>query len=35
MSHLREWSEEEELGAVRIDTIYELFDLPRSQDSSD
>ncbi len=35
MSHLKGWSEEDEMGALRIDTIYEIFDLPRSQDPTD
>ncbi len=35
MSHLKDWSGEDEMGALRIDTIYEIFDLPRSQDPSD
>ena len=35
MSHIRQWGEDEDLGALRIDTIYEAFDLPRSQDPSD
>lgn len=35
MSHLREWSGDDEMGALRIDTIYEIFDLPRSHDPSE
>jgi glutamyl-tRNA reductase len=35
MSHIRRWGEDEDLGPLRIDTIYEAFDLPRSQDASD
>jgi hypothetical protein len=35
MSHIRSWGEDEDLGPLRIDTIYEAFDLPRSEDSSD
>lgn len=35
MSHIRQWSEDEELGPLRIDTIYEAFDLPRTPDPSD
>ncbi len=35
MSHLKEWSGDDEMGALRIDTVYEIFDLPRSQDPSD
>lgn len=35
MSHIRQWGDDDELGPLRIDTIYEAFDLPRSQDSSD
>ncbi len=29
MGRIRDWSGKEELGALRIDTIYELFELPR------
>ena len=35
MSHIREWSEDDDLGALRIDTIYEAFELPHSTDNSD
>ena len=34
MTHIRQWSEDDELGALRIDTIYEAFDLPRSDDQA-
>ncbi len=29
MGRIRDWSGKEELGALRIDTVYELFELPR------
>jgi glutamyl-tRNA reductase len=29
MGHVRDWSDAEELGALRIDTLYEAFDLDR------
>jgi glutamyl-tRNA reductase len=29
MSRVREWSEEGDLGALRIDALYEAFDLER------
>jgi glutamyl-tRNA reductase len=32
MSRVREWSDEGDLGALRIDTLYEAFDLDRSRD---
>ncbi|MEE9264033.1 MAG: hypothetical protein V3V11_06225, partial [Vicinamibacteria bacterium] len=32
MGKIRDWSGKEELGALRIDTIYELFELPRRKD---
>jgi glutamyl-tRNA reductase len=35
MTHIRQWSNDDELGALRIDTIYEAFELPRSRDSSE
>jgi glutamyl-tRNA reductase len=35
MTHIRQWSEDDELGALRIDTIYEAFELPRSDDSAE
>jgi glutamyl-tRNA reductase len=35
MTHIRKWSEDDELGALRIDTIYEAFDLPRSDDKAE
>lgn len=33
MGHVREWSDAGELGAVRIDTLYEAFDLDRPDGS--
>jgi glutamyl-tRNA reductase len=34
MTHIRQWSDDDELGTLRIDTIYEAFELPRSDDSA-
>jgi glutamyl-tRNA reductase len=34
MSHVREWSDEGPLGALRIDTLYEAFDLERPKITS-
>jgi glutamyl-tRNA reductase len=35
MGHVRQWSDEGELGAVRIDTLYEAFDLERPKRGQD
>jgi glutamyl-tRNA reductase len=35
MVRIRNWSGAEELGALHIDTVYELFDLPRSDPEKD
>ena len=34
MNHVREWSDAGELGAQRIDTLYEAFDLERPDEDS-
>ena len=34
MDHVRDWSNTDELGALRIDTLYEAFDLERSGEDS-
>jgi glutamyl-tRNA reductase len=35
MGRIRDWSGKEELGSLRIDTIYELFDLQRGEEDGD
>jgi glutamyl-tRNA reductase len=35
MSHVREWGDGSDLGALRIDTLYEAFDLERPDGSED
>jgi glutamyl-tRNA reductase len=35
MGHVREWGDAGELGALRIDTLYEAFDLDRPEPSGD
>ena len=35
MGHIREWSEDDDLGALRIDTIYEAFELTHFTENSD
>ena len=34
MNHVRDWSNSGELGARRIDTLYEAFDLERPGEDS-
>ncbi|MFQ5789700.1 MAG: glutamyl-tRNA reductase [Acidobacteriota bacterium] len=35
MGHIRDWGGDEELGALRIDTLYEVFDLNRSTEKTE